>query len=64
MVLRTRCGWVKHIPVDNRVAHEEALARKKWEDFLIGKSAVRLRPMKNVVKLARSVGWTDGLASR
>ena len=24
---RTVCGWVKHIPVDRRVAHEKAVAR-------------------------------------
>lgn len=40
---RTVCGWVKHIPVDKRVAHEEAVARKKRENFPGGKSAVRLR---------------------
>ena len=46
MVSRTRCGWVKHIPVDKRVAHEKALARKMWEDFLIRKNMVRLRHME------------------
>ena len=46
MVLRTRCGWVKYIPVDKRVAHEKAPARKKWEELLFGKSAVRLRLME------------------
>ena len=46
MVLRTRCGWVKHIPVDKRLAHEKTLARKKWEDLLLGKSAVRSRLME------------------
>ena len=40
---RTVCGWVKHIPVDKRLAHEKAVARKKREDFPVGRSAVRLR---------------------
>jgi hypothetical protein len=61
---RIVCAWVKHIPVDKRVAHEEVPARKKLEGFPVGKSAVRLRLIKNVATLARSVGWTDGLAGR
>ena len=40
---RTVCAWVKHIPVDKRVAHEKALARKKLRGFPAGKSAVGLR---------------------
>ena len=48
-------AWVKHIPVDKRVAHEEVPARKKLEGFPEGKSAVRLRLIKNVATLARSV---------
>ncbi len=38
---RTVCGWVKHIPVAKHVAHENAVTRKKREDFPSGKSAVR-----------------------
>jgi hypothetical protein len=55
MVNLPRCAWVRHIPVDKRVAHEKALARKKWQGFPVE---------KNAVGLARSVDWTDGLASR
>lgn len=40
---RTVCGWVKHIPVDKSVAHQNAVALKKQEEFPVGKSAVRLR---------------------
>lgn len=40
---RTVCDWVKHVPVDKRVAHEKAIARKKRNYFPSGKSAVRLR---------------------
>ncbi len=43
MVNLTRCAWVKHIPVDKRVAHEMPLACKKLKGFPVGKSAVRLR---------------------
>ena len=43
MVDLTRCGWVRHIPVDKRVAHEKAVARTKREHLPVGKSAVRLR---------------------
>jgi hypothetical protein len=43
---RTVCGWVKHIPVDKRVAHEKAVARKKQENFPLAKSAVRMRLME------------------
>jgi hypothetical protein len=40
---RTMCNWVKHIPVDKRVAHEKSVARKKLRNSPVGKSAVRLR---------------------
>ncbi len=40
---RTVCGWVRHIPVDKRIAYEKAVALKKREDFPVVKSAVRLR---------------------
>lgn len=40
---RTVCGWVKHIPVDKRLAYRKAIARKKREAFPVGKNAVRLR---------------------
>ena len=56
MVLRTRCGWVKYIPIDKRVAHEKALARKKCEDCLIGESAVRLRLMEELGNARRICG--------
>jgi orotate phosphoribosyltransferase-like protein len=40
---RTVCAWVRHIPVDKHLAHENAVARKKEQKFPVGKSAVRLR---------------------
>ena len=43
MVNLTRCGWVKHIPVDRRAAREKAVAHKKRKDFPAGRSAIRLR---------------------
>ena len=43
MVNLTRCGWVKHIPVDRRAAREKAVAHKKRKDFPTGRSAIRLR---------------------
>ena len=35
---RTVCGWVKHIPVDKRVAYENAAARKKRRNFPAGRT--------------------------
>lgn len=40
---RTVCGWVKHIPVDRRVAYKNAVALRKRTSFPVGKNAVRLR---------------------
>jgi hypothetical protein len=34
----TVCGWVRHIPVDKRLAHEKVVVRKKREDFLVGRA--------------------------
>ena len=62
-VYRTGCGWVKHIPVDKLVAHEKALARKKREDFPVGKSAVRLRLIEergNACQICGLDRWLGG----
>ena len=56
------CGWVKHIPVDKRVAHEKAVARKKREDFPGGKSGVRLRLIEergNACQICGLDRWLD-----
>ena len=60
MPWRTVCGWVKHIPVDGRVAYEKAVARKKSESFPDGKGAIRLRLMEergNVCQVCGLDGW-------
>ena len=40
---RTVCDWVKHLPVNRRVAYENVITRKKSKAFPEGRSAIRLR---------------------
>lgn len=57
---RTVCGWVKHIPVDRHAAYEKALARKRREEFPVGKSAVRLRLIEergNICQICGLGSW-------
>jgi hypothetical protein len=35
---RIVCAWVKHIPVDKRVAHEEYPRVRSWKVFLLGRA--------------------------
>lgn len=53
---RTVCGWVRHIPVDKRLAYEKAGARKKRNNFPDGKSAVRLRLIEERGNVCESCG--------
>jgi 5-methylcytosine-specific restriction endonuclease McrA len=55
MPWRTVCGWVKHIPVDGRAAHQKAVARKK-RDFPEGRSAIRLRLIEERGNVCQSCG--------
>lgn len=59
---RTVCGWVRHIPVDKRAAHKDAVARRKQENFPTGKSAIRARLIEergNACQLCGLDSWLD-----
>jgi hypothetical protein len=53
---RTVRGWVEHIPVDRRAAHEKAVAHKKKKDFPAGRSAIRLRLIEERGNVCQACG--------
>ena len=58
---RTVCGWVQHIPVDRRAAHEKAYLRRKNAVFRTGKSAVRLRLIEERGNVCECCGLDEWL---